>query len=1495
MTWQVIPDGQAAVAIYNFDACKVEQLSLQVGDNLVLLEECVDHGWYRGFIKGRKTSRRGIFPKSYVHLKNQEELFSREVANVLREWGEMVKTLYLQGDESKTHLIRAKMYELILWRRDIVMSQLPEEQLVPLKQKIAGKIDWGNEQLHLDYVPRELSGDPVDSDSCSIRELYEIHQRGTNFGSKIGRARTISHSGPNAAFEGGELLHHVYVHYTGLVCSLLQGEEKIEVLLRIYDLARERFVSESFGVRSQFGSSRPGMSLSCLFTDLDTNDIAAMNDYYIVCHLVRNGKMDANSKKGGVFRRPLACAVVPMHSLVTVCQDDEPLRQLAGQLYTCDEKDFSQLHYSIIRKPVKSNERYGSVSLAMQLFHGDLPTVLSRYANDLGKDIPLVRKLGFPEVIRPDEMRNDIFVTIDRGEFEKGGKSTPKNLEVTMQVLNSDGSPLKVIHPAAGFEMATEYHTTVLYHNNAPRWAETMRLDIPFESVNEAHLLFTVKHCSKSDESRYTTYASMKIINTDGTTVSDAEHELCLFRGTATFSPKALFAHLPSTVQDVAQSPVQAIRDHVSQRESLYVGTRVCSTRLTRDVNLLGLLRWRSQPIDMLITILENIVLVDGNDICIFLQDTFDALFGILDTDNEICEQLVFANIVHLINLLSKRKYEHFQSILGTYIAKHFCSAMVYKKLVTSVRGYLDNAHRADLQVRVREVVESLTFLLKFIIQSRTLFARARRNMGLQSLKDSLLKVMLSLTSMLTMGEVSSGTKEAILKYFCQWLTELLAVFPAEELVELVCLMMTSAIPADIPKHPLVVAKLRLMGKIVNSSLFEDSLARCLLLPSFFVNNLTTYLQRNEELTLVWDIIGVIVSRLELIGMEQDFLLLQQVLVPPLVSTLSNLDCRQDPPLPFAHKAVCSFLGLFRVMTRESFIELHTTLRTPAYSRRFLKELFTIFRRLIETSFFEESWNELRLLQAKTILSSTTHVMQAFVQSFTGLQFDKELLMAFFEVSSLYVTQSMLQLETFTWVKRGKIEQRFGDMRAGMAFEISSMWAGLGEHKGVFIPKLIGPLVKASLVCNDDVRQAILPIFAEVLEMEFVRNQNFTRVDMELCEHLDSMITAGMGDDRYLNSLESIWQGRLQSSELISDKGKAESTLLIKRLVTLSVLLVDYRLLGKEDFTGSDRNQRMAVTNNLIAFYKENDQPEMYKRSIYKLAKLHIRAANWSEAAFSLLVNASSMSFSSKEVEPSILTYPTQTQSKRKESLYWDIIGYFDKCRMWEYGIDLCDELAVWYRYQSVDFKQLSGVLRMSAQFFQNIVLEIRPSREYFRVGYYGKGFRPFLRNRVFVYRGEEYEKLGVFSERIQAEHPGATLMTTNTPPGEDMRLSDSRYLQICTVKPIPDKLDILERLDVHEHIREFRQTNSICCFGYSRPFHKGPKDKENEFKSLWLERTTLTTVNELPSILPWVEVKSSEVSLCIVLIFFFLGGGEGREGGEGIGSRREGREIEHE
>lgn len=42
------------------------------------------------------------------------------------------------------------------------------------------------------------------------------------------------------------------------------------------------------------------------------------------------------------------------------------------------------------------------------------------------------------------EMRNDLYITVERGEFEKGGKSVARNVEVTMHVVDSSGQILKV-------------------------------------------------------------------------------------------------------------------------------------------------------------------------------------------------------------------------------------------------------------------------------------------------------------------------------------------------------------------------------------------------------------------------------------------------------------------------------------------------------------------------------------------------------------------------------------------------------------------------------------------------------------------------------------------------------------------------------------------------------------------------------------------------------------------------------------------------------------------------------------------------------------------------------------------------------------------------------------------------------------------------------------------------------------------------------------------
>lgn len=64
----------------------------------------------------------------------------------------------------------------------------------------------------------------------------------------------------------------------------------------------------------------------------------------------------------------------------------------------------------------------------------------------------------------------------------------------------------------------------------------------------------------------------------------------------------------------------------------------------------------------------------------------------------------------------------------------------------------------------------------------------------------------------------------------------------------------------------------------------------------------------------------------------------------------------------------------------------------------------------------------------------------------------------------------------------------------------------------------------------------------------------------------------------------------------------------------------------------------------------------------------------------------------------------------------------------------------------------------------------------------------------------------------------------------------------------------------VADQIVKFYKVNHVQKFRYSRPFtRKDPNlEAENEFASLWLERTILVTTYPLPGILRWFPVSST-------------------------------------
>uniref|UniRef100_A0A182W3H5 SH3 domain-containing protein n=1 Tax=Anopheles minimus TaxID=112268 RepID=A0A182W3H5_9DIPT len=131
------------VAIHNWHGDVTYGLALDVGDCVEILEETAY--WFRGTCP-RKPRKVGLFPKSYIHLKDLSKVdpVVAECTLVLREWSEIWKRLFVEREEYKFTSLRKVMLALLESRRELLSSTLTQDQTYELQMKVISKIDWGN-------------------------------------------------------------------------------------------------------------------------------------------------------------------------------------------------------------------------------------------------------------------------------------------------------------------------------------------------------------------------------------------------------------------------------------------------------------------------------------------------------------------------------------------------------------------------------------------------------------------------------------------------------------------------------------------------------------------------------------------------------------------------------------------------------------------------------------------------------------------------------------------------------------------------------------------------------------------------------------------------------------------------------------------------------------------------------------------------------------------------------------------------------------------------------------------------------------------------------------------------------------------------------------------------------------------------------------------------------------------------------------------------------
>ncbi|GCC22344.1 hypothetical protein chiPu_0000731 [Chiloscyllium punctatum] len=462
---------------------------------------------------------------------------------------------------------------------------------------------------------------------------------------------------------------------------------------------------------------------------------------------------------------------------------------------------------------------------------GQCPTSCRKAAlTQLGALIVLLRK---EESMLEDlkdtncDVRNDIYVTLQLGEFDKGNKTTSKNVEVTMMVYDEEGKRLEnVIFPGAGDDGISEYKSVIYYQVKQPRWFETVKVAIPIEDVNRSHLRFTFRHRSSQDSKdkseKIFALAFVKLMRYDGTTLRDGEHDLIVYKSDAKkLEDAAPYLTLPATKATLEEKGytmtgknMHSFGNLAISKDSFQISTLVCSTKLTQNVDLLGLLKWRSNT-NLLQQNLRQLMKVDGEEVV----------------------------KVFIIGLIADRKFQHFNPVLETYIKKHFSATLAYTKLTTVLKNYVDNSEKPNVTDQLYKAMKSLEYVFKFIVRSRILFNQLYEDNGESNFMDSLRQLFRSINDM--MNSASDQTvivKGAALKYLPTIVNDVKLVFDPKELSKL----FTDFIH-KVPSGRLVLQKLYCLIEIVHSDLFTQHDCRDILLP-MMTEQLKYHLEKQEEL-----------------------------------------------------------------------------------------------------------------------------------------------------------------------------------------------------------------------------------------------------------------------------------------------------------------------------------------------------------------------------------------------------------------------------------------------------------------------------------------------------------------------------------------------------------------------------------------------------------------------------------------------------------------------
>ncbi|KAJ7287715.1 C2 domain in Dock180 and Zizimin proteins-domain-containing protein [Mycena rebaudengoi] len=716
--------------------------------------------------------------------------------------------------------------------------------------------------------------------------------------------------------------YHVFLDLRAFVASPCAPGETAELFFSLCK-GVGTFVTEEFcAILNSNGvlARDPSKRIRTLFTDLALGDV--QEPIYLVCRIVRSGALkigngaaepNRRGSEGGApagwtessnspltplsprgngtsdvpsqFRRPFGCAVLELTQLTRMAAEDAdmtPAREHQMPIFMpTNEVLFSNIHQNIINKNGKEYEktpRAEMMAVSIKIFRGDADTIV-RENTSLLQDTPHTLRLGFPDVVFPGDVRNELYIKLWAGEFAQGSAPTGRlsvaqfargqmgapstNVQVTVEVRDQDGRTVEtVISQGSGEPLMTQFHSMVFQRCNEPTYGELIKVQLPPQGMPQWHLFFTFRNrsgqnrannrASTDNSERPFAFAFQPLFPDKRAFVEDGSHTLVLYRADK-MSQIAPEIYLTAPCWLLAGQKPEQILVHPDMqrlappiRDTLTIRSSLCSTKFTQNPVLLSLLSWdKLADRELLSTVLTKFTFVGEGEIVKFLRDIFDSLFGILVSQNNQAgemDELVFNALVTVLGIVQDRRFSNFQPVLDVYIEQHFNCAAASSHMIHSMTRLLANPTSSESAMPLRAALKVWHYIFKFIARSRELQKAKEIGMGAGATADHLettfkreLRSHLSeVTRMMASTSPPSiiGTQTIALQHFTSILPELSKIFST---VELVSIATSFANAVTVGKGKIVIWKLIMYLQIVKGFLFDNPESRPLLVEAVVI------------------------------------------------------------------------------------------------------------------------------------------------------------------------------------------------------------------------------------------------------------------------------------------------------------------------------------------------------------------------------------------------------------------------------------------------------------------------------------------------------------------------------------------------------------------------------------------------------------------------------------------------------------------------------------